>query len=377
MRVRPGSSDVLRETVWMADDMIQLPLWHSGRDGYHTYRIPALAVTTTGSVLAFCEGRRHDRGDSGAIDLLVKRSTDHGATWSAPQVVWADAANTCGNPCPVVDRESGCLWLLVTWSHGADRERQIIAQTSADTRRVFVTSSDDDGQTWARPHEITSEVKRPDWTWYATGPGGGVQLERGPWAGRLVVPCDHIEAETRHYYSHVLYSDDHGATWQLGGSAPRHQVNECQVVELTDGRLLLNMRNYDGPDRRRQVAFSVDGGVTWTEQRCDPTLVEPNCQAALRRYSWPRQGQENVILFANPASATARQDLTVRASLDDGRTWPAQRRLWGGPSAYSDLAVLGNGQIACLYESGEASPYERITLARFGLGELDGVRAAR
>ncbi|MCA9080940.1 MAG: exo-alpha-sialidase, partial [Planctomycetaceae bacterium] len=100
----------------------------------------------------------------------------------------------------------------------------------------------------------------PDWTWYATGPGSGIQMEAGPHQGRLVIPCDHIQAQTKHYYSHVIYSDDHGASWRLGGSSPQHQVNECEVVELDDGRLLLNMRNYDRSHKARQVAFSNDGG---------------------------------------------------------------------------------------------------------------------
>ena len=123
------------------------PLFVSGRDGYHTYRIPALAVSTSGTVLAFCEGRRNGGGDSGDIDLLLKRSKDGGTTWTPQQVVWDDAGNCCGNPCAVVDRGTGSIWLLSTWNRGDDHENQIIAQTSKDTRRVFVLRSDDDGAT--------------------------------------------------------------------------------------------------------------------------------------------------------------------------------------------------------------------------------------
>ena len=160
-------------------------------------------------------------------------------------MIWDDAANTCGNPCAVVDRNTGVISLLVTWNRGDDREPQIIDQTSNDTRRVFVTQSTDDGRTWAPPREITGEVKQSNWTWYATGPGGGIQIENGLHKGRLLVPCDHIEARTKHYYSHIIYSDDHGESWKLGGRTPAHQVNECEVVELAGGRLMLNMRNYD------------------------------------------------------------------------------------------------------------------------------------
>jgi sialidase-1 len=346
-----------------------VPLFVSGRDGYHTYRIPALAVTTKGTMLAFCEGRRNSRSDTGDIDLLLKRSTDNGATWSAQQVIWDDAGNTCGNPCAVVDRDTGTVWLLSTWNRGDDHERQIIDGTSKDTRRVFVTSSTDDGVTWAKPREITADAKLPDWTWYATGPGSGIRIERGPHQGRLVIPCDHIEADTKHYYSHVIYSDDHGRTWRLGGRTPRHQVNECEVVELSGGRLMLNMRNYDRSKSHRQVAVSDDGGLTWTDQRFDPALVEPICQASIRRYRWPVEGYDGVILFSNPASSQGRIKMTVRASFDDGQTWPKARVLHEGPSAYSSLEVLPDGRIACLYEAGLRHPYELIVFAAFELDE--------
>lgn len=117
------------------------PLFISGQGGYHTHRIPALAVTPKGTALAFCEGRRKSSSDSGDINLALKRSGDHGQSWSDQQVVWDDGGNTCGNPCPVVDRETGAIWLLMTWNRGDDREPEIIAQTSKDTRRIFVTSS--------------------------------------------------------------------------------------------------------------------------------------------------------------------------------------------------------------------------------------------
>lgn len=339
------------------------PLFVSGQEGYHTYRIPAVVVTTQGTVLAFCEGRKHSGGDAGDIDLLVKRSTDHGKTWSPQQIIWNDADNTCGNPCAVVDEATGTVWLLSTWNRGDDREPAIIAKTSKDTRRVFVIHSTDDGLSWSAPRQITGDVKLTNWTWYATGPGSGIQIQHGPHQGRLVIPCDHIEADTKHYYSHIIYSDDHGKTWKLGGTTPRHQVNECEVVELTGGRLMLNMRNYDRLQRNRQVALSEDGGLTWKEQRFDEALIEPICQAAIERFSWPGQSNRSVILFSNPASTNQRSHITLRASLDEGRTWPLARALHLGPSAYSDLAVLANGRIACLYEAGEEKPYESIVFA--------------
>ena len=346
------------------------PLFVSGQDGYHTYRIPALAVTPQGTVLAFCEGRKKSASDAGDIDLLVKRSTDHGKSWSGQRVVWDDAGNTCGNPCAVVDRDTGTIWLLATWNRGDDHERAIIEQTSKDTRRVFVIHCTDDGRSWSAPREITADVKKKDWTWYATGPGSGIQIEHGPHKGRLVVPCDHIEADTKHYYSHVIYSDDRGKSWKLGGTTPEHRVNECEAVELAGGKLMLNMRNYERSKKNRQVAVSEDGGLTWKEQRFDEALIEPVCQAAIERYRWPDRTSRGAILFSNPASKSGRVNMTVRASFDEGQTWPVSRVLHSGPSAYSDLAVLGNGQIACLYEGGQTRAAETIVFASFPLVSL-------
>lgn len=350
----------------------QFDLWRSGSDGYHTYRIPALAVTNEHTVLAFCEGRKRHRRDFGDIALLVKRSTDNGATWTSQSIVWDDPGNTSGNPAPVVERDSGTIHLLMTWNRGDDHERDIIDGSSQDTRRVYATSSADDGLTWSTPEEITGDVKQPDWTWYATGPGHGIQIQNGKYSGRLVIPCDHIEAETKNYFSHIIYSDDKGATWNLGGRAPQSQVNECEVVEISDGRLLLNMRSYSPGKRARQVAVSADGGQTWTDQHTHPALVEPICQASVIAYPCDkRDSQPGAVFFANPASTSERVNMTMRGSPDDGATWLSQITLHAGPSAYSDLAVAPDGRILCLYEGGERHPYEFLRLA---FVELESIR---
>jgi sialidase-1 len=343
----------------------QTTLFRAGEGDYHTYRIPAAVVTTQGTLLAFCDGRRDNPDDAGDIDLLVRRSTDGGRSWSPAQVGATDRPHTVGNPCPVVDRETGTIWLLLTHNLGHDTEAQILAQTSEGTRTVWVTHSTDDGRTWAPRVEITAAVKAPDWTWYATGPGVGIQLR----SGRLVVPCNHGVAVTGAWRSHVIYSDDHGATWQLGGVL-EERTNECQVVELADGRLLLNMRSYHG-EHCRAIATSADGGHTWSAVSFDRALVEPVCQASLLRLSEERTGGRNRLLFANPAS-TERERMTVRLSYDEGQTWPVAGLLHAGPSAYSCLAVLRDGTLACLYERGQQHPYEEIALARFSLAWLTG-----
>lgn len=358
--------------------LLQTNVFVSGHEGYHTYRIPSLLVTKRGALLAFCEGRKQGRGDSGDIDLLLKRSTNNGASWSWQQVVWDDGSNTCGNPCPVVEDSTGTIWLLLTHNDGRDKESAIKLKTGFGTRTVWVSRSEDDGVTWSPPVQITDTAKDPTWSWYATGPGVGLQIRDGPNRGRLVVPCDHSYDDPKgnlrgmpvEYGAHVIYSDDRGTTWNLGG-AIRPKVNECQVVELADGRgtLLLDMRAYFGRSRRAQ-SVSRDGGLTWTAARDHPQLVEPVCQASLIRHSWPEAGQPGRLLFSNPAHEQRRVNLTVRLSRDDGQTWSVARTLHPGFAAYSCLAVLPDWMVACLYECGEQDAYERITFARFSLDWL-------
>ncbi len=343
----------------------------SGRDGYHTYRIPALLTTKKGTLLAFCEGRKKSRSDSGDIDLLVKRSEDFGKTWSSQKIVWDDRENTCGNPCPVVDLQTGTIWLLMTWNRGDDSEAEIKKNTSTDTRRVWVTRSKNDGLKWSKPVEITATAKRPEWRWYATGPGVGIQLQKEPWKGRMVIPCDHsiVSADDPDgYNSHVIISDDRGKTWYIGGVITP-KVNECQIVEMDSGILLINMRNYDRSKSTRAIATSIDGGMTFSKVAHDPVLVEPICQASFLRYTLRSKHGRNRLLFSNPAHAQRgnRRDMTIRLSYDEGTTWPLSKLLHAGPSAYSCLTVLPDGNIACLYEAGQKSPYEKIIFSSFTL----------
>lgn len=351
----------------------------SGREGYHTYRIPAILRTREGTLLAFCEGRKNSGSDTGDIDLLVKRSSDGGKTWSAATVIWDDGANTCGNPCPVLDQSTGDIWLLMTHNLGIDKEDALVGHTAQAGRTVWLANSADDGATWTKPVEITSTTKDSSWGWYATGPGVGIQINQGAHAGRLVIPCDHTvrDAEKKTIQaSHVIYSDDHGRTWRLGGSA-QPKVNESQVVELYDGEgtLLLDMRSYAGRGCRAQ-SLSSDGGDTWTAPRDVPALIEPNCQGSILRADAVTKSGVGTIIFSNPADEKKRIRLTVRASDDDARTWPRALELHAGPAAYSCLVALENGQAGCLYENGEKRPYERLTFARFTVSQIPVVSTA-
>jgi sialidase-1 len=350
---------LLLPCVIRAADPEQIEVFTAGQDAYHTYRIPALAVTTKGTVLAFAEARKKGTSDTGDIDMVLKRSTDGGKTFAMTQLVWDDQANTCGNPCPIVDRDTGTILLLMTRNLGKDREPDLTTGNASGSRTVWLSKSEDDGQTWSKPIDITKSAKKEGWTWYATGPGAGIQTK----SGRLIAPCDHKRPDDTGY-SHILYSDDHGKTWQIGGVLGPG-VNECKISELSDGSLILNMRNYPKTDqRKRAIATSKDGGITWSQISHDPTLIEPICQASLLRAS------PTAHLFSNPAHESKRENLTIRLSQDDCKTWPHAQTLHPGPAAYSDLATLPDNTILCLYERGEKSSYERITLARFTLDWL-------
>ena len=351
----------------LADDQpTKTDVFVSGSGGYHSYRIPAVILMPKGTLLAFCEGRKSSRSDHGDLDLVLRRSTDNGRTWTPMQIVYeegGDAKITIGNPCPVVDQDTGRIWLP-------------FCRNNDD---VLITFSNDDGKTWAKPREITNKVKESAWSWYATGPGVGIQLSQGKHKSRLVIPCDHrIEGDGKRVtYSHTFYSDNHGESWELGGTIDQH-TNECQVVELNDGTLMMNMRNYWGrdgqqqdKDKMRAVALSRDGGETWEDLRFDKTLIEPICQASFLRYSKKDDHGRGRLLFSNPASKTARHRLTVRLSNDEGKTWPIAMLLHEGPSAYSCLTVLPDGSIGCLYEGGQNNAYEKIVFARFSVKSLD------
>lgn len=315
-------------------------------------------MSAKGTLLAFCEGRRNSAADSGDIDVVLRRSFDHGKTWSSVQLVADAGEDTVGNPTPVVERKTGTIFLLLTRNPGRTTEQQIL-QGAGGARTVWITRSNDDGATWSALREITSQIKRSDWTWYATGPGNGIQLR----TGRLVVPCDHnVRAGER--YSHVIYSDDRGESWKIGGTAGE-KTNESAVAELKTGELLLNMRSYHGRNRRA-VQRSSDGGLSWSELHLDETLIEPVCEAAMVSAIPAGRKSNGRLLFSNPA-ATTRTHMTVRLSEDGGRSWTASKEVYAGPSAYSSLAVLRDGVAGLLYEYGKERPYERIAYVQFDL----------
>ena len=355
----------------------QTQLFKNGTDGYRAFSTPTLLTTGNGTILAICEGRNSDPkvmgGDTGDIDIVLKWSFDSGRTWGPMRVIVRTGPDTDGNPAPVLDRETGTIWLLFC-KNFTDGPEDLIVEGKAP-RTVWITASKDDGETWDEPREITAEVKDPSWTWYATGPCHGIQLA----GGRIVVPCDHVQGTAAAYHdvdssvavlgalghSHVIYSDDHGGSWHIGGVA-QAGTNESVVVQTAGGALYFNCRNYVGA-RRRAYSWSHDEGLSFTESGWDDSLPEPICQASAIRFTDEDTHDKNRILFSNPASGARRERMTIRISYDECRSWSAGKVLHEDHSAYSDLCVASDMSVCCLYDRGYGTGYDGLTLAHFDL----------
>ncbi|GLY75900.1 sialidase family protein [Actinoallomurus iriomotensis] len=334
-------------------------------DGYYCFRIPAVVRANDGTLLAFAEGRVNSCGDSGDIDLVLKRSTDGGRTWGPLQVVLPGNGDTRGNPAPVVDRRTGRVVLMTTWNPGND-----------DTiRHPFVQTSDDDGATWSAARDLTAELVKPQWnSWYATGPGHAVQLQHGPHKGRLIVPANHEgdggALKGGPQGGHLNYSDDGGLTWKIGADDTRTtndvSPGELSATELADGRIYVNARDNTGTDPgNRNTATSSDGGLTFDAPfRTLPKIDAPKVQGSVLR-----AGKK--IYLSVPDHPVTREVMAIRSSTDNGKNFQKIGKVinWG-PSAYSDLVDLGSDQLGLLYEAGQAGPYEEIRWARFNTAYL-------
>jgi len=344
----------------------QASLFEARHGGYYNYRIPGLALTPRGSLLAYCEARQFDGGDHDTIDILMRRSTDGGATWTAPVCV-ADHADfpepTMNNFIVIPDATTGVVHALFCNLY----------------HRAYHMTSQNDGLTWSHPVDITATFEgfrtEYDWKLLAVGPGHGIQHASGRLLASIwISPGTHFHLPNR---AGTIFSDDHGATWQAGGLPPvppDECTNEGVLVERRNGSVMLNMRR-NSPRNRRYVSHSPDGRGQWSPAAETGDLFDPICFASLVRYD------DRTLLFANPNAPTHempgrwghacdRRNLTVRASFDDGQSWTVERVLEPGPSAYSDLAVLADQTILCLYEDGmndKMADPARLTLARFDL----------
>lgn len=338
-------------------------LFVAGEGGYPSYRIPAVITLPGNRVVAFCEGRLGGLSDYGTIHIVARISTDGGETFGKQFLVASDGENTVGNPCPVYDRDTGAIHLLLNGNLKEGGEHDILQGKAP--RTVLYTRSMDGGETWAPLRDLTADVKKPTWTWYAMGPCHAQQLKDG----RILIPCNHAvlpsEENFGNYISHAIYSDDHGETWKLGADVgPR--TNECSLTQLADGRVYMNMRSYHG-EGCRAVAYSNDGGETWGDVKLERALPDPVCQGNVL-------ADGDRLLFSNAASPDKRERMTLRTSNDMGETWSEGVVIHAGPAAYSDVTVLPDGRVACFYECGDGeeryAAYQRLEWAILDADEV-------
>jgi sialidase-1 len=369
------------------------------RDRYHTFRIPGVIVSSDGSILVFAEGRRGDGSDprrdkDAPIDLVMRRSADNGQSWQ-PMVVIDCGFRPNGDfvdfadPTPVLDAATGTVFLFYgQWPDLAPRNPAYGQSTDPDDGNhvVWVRSSTDNGKTWSDRKQIVYPDE-PDetsdglyWRHAEPGPGSGVQLQwqdRTSRNGRLIIPAKRAGSSTPDgpvtVEPFVYYSDDHGKTWQLGNVTPGPDANESEIVELTDGRVLLDARQASGDFRRRHL--STDGGVTWGPD--NPTDVPlTRVDGSLARYSAKRAAHDrDRILFSGPRGEGGlnRSNIAVWTSYDEGKTFVNPVQFNSGFAAYSVLQRLADGTIGLVVEtaSGEADRYGEITFYRFDVAELE------
>ncbi|MEJ3744205.1 sialidase family protein [Actinomycetes bacterium KLBMP 9797] len=382
--IKPATAELAYDVLFQRDTF-----------GAACYRIPALVRTRTGALLAFAEKRIAGASwcnDTGHIDIVMRRSDDNGRTWNPPvtqppTVVLEGtdsnpaAAVTRGNPAPVVDMESGRILLLSTLNPG-DSNRP---------RTPYLQISTDDGRTFGHARSLADAIDQPDWGWYATGPGHGIQLQRGVHAGRIVVGTNFTDAQERNG-AQLVYTDDAGDTWQVGARDIRTTSEivpqELSLFERTDGAIYAAARdNGESADGlNRAYALSRDGGETFAAPFATvPGLVADAVQASTLRLRATDQGDKyNRVLFAAPSHPTNRRDMVIRSTFDEGATWQAVAEgtdvtddLYSG---YSDMALLVTGEIGLLYEGGASESREQIRFARFtesAIGPPDGAAGPR
>lgn len=346
-----------------------ISIFKNGADGYACYRIPAIIKAPDGDLLAFAEARKGNCTDFGDIDIVMKTSDDNGRTWSDLELVVDNHSLKAGNPAPVVDTQDprfpkGRIFLLYNTATASEGD----SRKGLGMREVWFITSADHGKTWSKPENITTSVHKPlmqsfnpaynfpeDWRTTALTPGHAFQFSDGKYKGRIFVAANHSvpgkngELSFDDFRAHCFFSDDHGLTWHLGADVAIAGGNESTAAELGDGSVLQNIRNQNRGDGHRILAFSSTGGQSWDTAYVAKELPEPVCQGSMISL---RHKGKHILLFSNPASQTERERLTVRASMDDGKSWPVSFLVDPGPSAYSDLVHAGQREIGVLYEKG-------------------------
>ena len=352
-----------------------------GDDNCHTFRIPGIAVTNSGTLLAVYDMRYRSRRDlQGHMDIGLSRSTDSGKTWEKPRPIMdmgrygglPEDQNGCSDPNILVDRTTGEIIVSAVWTHGKPGTHQWRGRGSepgielARSSQFMMVRSGDDGQTWSKPENWTAKLKNPAWHLFAPGPGNGITMRNGT----LVMPTGGRD-EKGLPFSNLMWSKDHGKTWALSSLA-RSNTNESAVAELSDGSLMLNMRdNRNRKDKSetngRAVSVTTDLGKTWKVHPSDHrSLPEPVCMASL--ISHRLKDGRIVLFFSNPHHKSRRQKMTLQMSLDDGKTWSRQVLLDKNGGAYSSLVMVNDQTVGILYESSRADlVFQVIGLQELGL----------
>ena len=360
------ADEIRRSTVYERND---------GGDSGFGYRIPALVVTKSGSLLAFCE-RRVGLRDHAQNDIVVRRSTDGGETWGRITVIADAGGDSLNDPCAVQLNSGRVLLRYKRYPQGV-HQRKSSHTVRADPGygglknvRIYFAHSDDDGTTWSAPSEVSRQIKRPEAI--AVGsPGTAIQLQRGPHRGRIVFP--HYESfpdgpEGTRFDNAVSWSDDGGATWQvsdlIGMNGDPGEGNEAQVVELADGSILMSARTAGSSIPARRTVVSHDGGVNWTDFRLAREMRTPACMSSVIRYSLPTANTPGLLLHSVPNTRRSRKAGSIFLSENEGKSWQLAGVLERGPFAYSCLGKLPGGDITCLYEAGN---YQSIVCARFSI----------
>jgi len=347
----------------------------------HTFRIPAMVNTNKGTLLAVYDMRYNSRRDlQGHMDIGLSRSTDGGETWARPVPIMdmkkfgglPEDQNGCSDPNILVDRKTGEILVSAVWTHGKPGTHQWVGKGSEPGHSIHKSSqfmmvrSKDDGLTWSKPENWTKRLKDPKWCLFAPAPGNGINLMDGT----LVMPTQGRDA-TGLPFSNFMWSKDHGKSWTLSSPA-RDNTTECSVAELKDGSLMLNIRdNRNRKDKSktngRAVSVTKDMGKNWKVHSSDHgALPEPVCMASLISHDLKNGGR--VLFFSNPNSKYKREKMTVRMSLDQGKTWPKSILLDQKGGAYSSLAMVDDRTLGILYESSVADMvFQKIKLSEFGL----------
>jgi sialidase-1 len=348
-------------------------VFKGGEEGHAIYRIPAIIALPSGELLAFAEGRVNGSDDFGDINLVLKRSSDQGLSWSGIQTLVDYDSLQAGNPAPVVDLldpsyPEGVIYLF--YNTGNNHEYDV--RMNRGVREIWVMKSFDLGKNWESPENITLQVHKPknpgfnpeynnreDWRHYANTPGHAFQFKKGRYKGRIFVAANHSVGDPQEnfaeYQAHGFFTDDHGKTFSLSNSIDIPGSNESIAAELSGDRLIMSIRNQKGDIRRRILAYSSDGGQSWDEAKFDEDLPDPVCQGSILDLG-ERDGK-TILAHSNNANETERNHLTIKISYDEGRNWELTIPIdYNGDrsklpwTAYSDLVKLDDNALGILYE---------------------------